>query len=140
MEDKVFLSKKDPWISAMIGIAIIMNLGASVFVMMYESPYNWLIVIPLFIIGAALPLWIVGSTKYVFSGRELRISSGPLRMKIKVSDIQSVTPTSSILSSPALSLDRLLIKYKSYKQKSVMVSPLDKDGFIKEIERRKSLN
>lgn len=76
---------------------------------------------------AGFPAWLMISTHYDVAEDELRIRSGPFRWTIKLSDIQSVTPTKSLISSTALSMNRLEICYEE--NRKVLVSPLDKEGF-----------
>lgn len=83
------------------------------------------IVLAVAIVG--FPAWLMISTYYDVAADELRIRSGPFRWTIKLSDIQSVTPKKSLISSPALSLDRLEICYGETRK--VLVSPADKEGF-----------
>ena len=83
------------------------------------------IVLAVAIVG--FPAWLMISTHYDIAEDELRIRSGPFRWTIKLSDIQSVTPTKSMISSPALSMDRLEICYEE--NRKVLVSPVDKEGF-----------
>ena len=78
--------------------------------------------------GLGLPLWLAFTTDYRVNPDFLFIRSGPFSWKIERSLIKSVAPSGSLLSSPALSLDRLEIKYGS--NKSILVSPKDKGAFI----------
>jgi hypothetical protein len=61
----------------------------------------------------------------------LLIRCGPFRWTVPIDSITAVEETRNPLSSPALSLDRLRIRYG--KQRQVMVSPADKAGFMKAI-------
>jgi hypothetical protein len=83
------------------------------------------IVLAVAIVG--FPAWLMISTHYDIAEDELRIRSGPFRWTIKLCDIHSVTPTKSMISSPALSMDRLEICYEE--NRKVLVSPVDKEGF-----------
>ena len=83
-------------------------------------------------VGAFLPLWLLTSTRYSLLNGELRIQCGPFRWRIPIAAITGITPTSNPLSSPALSLDRLRIDYGT--GDSLMISPRDKTGFIRELE------
>jgi len=67
------------------------------------------------------------STKYVVADDELIIHSGPRLWRIPLAEISSVDNTNNSRSSPALSLDRLHIRYSN--GKSVMISPKDKRRF-----------
>lgn len=72
--------------------------------------------------------WLLRGTYYEVSGDTLRVVSGPYRVRIPIDSIDSIEPTRSPLSSPALSLDRLRIRYG---KKQVLVSPADKRGFLR---------
>ena len=52
---------------------------------------------------------------------------------ISLKDITNITPTSSTLSAPALSLDRIEIGYEGG---SIVISPKDKDRFYHAIQER----
>ena len=47
-------------------------------------------------------------------------------------EIQDITPSRNILSAPALSLDRLKIRFG--KRAFILVSPEDKDGFLRAVK------
>ena len=70
-------------------------------------------------------------THYTIDGNELRIVCGPFRWKVAIDQIESVKATRNPLSSPALSLDRLQIRYGSGRR--IMISPADRAGFLKAI-------
>ena len=56
---------------------------------------------------------------------------------LPLNEIEEITPTHNPLSSPALSLDRLWISYRrAGKKRAVMISPEDKEGFLKAVARR----
>ncbi len=87
------------------------------------------------ILACILAMVLIGSlligTHYTVDRGELKIISGPFRWKVSIDEITSVEPTRSPLSSPALSLDRLRIRYG--KGRRVLVSPADKEGFLRAI-------
>lgn len=72
--------------------------------------------------------WLFRTTYYVIAGDELLIRSGVFRWRIPIARIESVEPTNNPLSSPALSLDRLDIRYDG--GKNILVSPEDREGFV----------
>ena len=86
------------------------------------------------IVAALAIIALIGSiligTHYTVEGNTLRIACGPFRKKVPLDAIESIEPTRNPLSSPALSLDRLLIRYGP---RRIMVSPADKAGFLKAI-------
>jgi hypothetical protein len=70
---------------------------------------------------------VMRSTYYVIEGDTLVIRSSFITWRVPIAKIRSITPTRSALSSPALSLDRLLIDYDG---KQIMVSPEEKQRFL----------
>lgn len=74
-----------------------------------------------------LPIWILLSTRYIVDSDTLKVRAGPFFWNLPVSDIHSLSPTRSPLSSPALSLDRIQINYGAGKR--LIVSPDDRRGF-----------
>lgn len=90
------------------------------------------------IAGAGFPLWIFVSTKYIIKNENLEILSGPFSWNIPIKSIKSVDETQSAITSPALSFDRLEIKYNE--DKVILVSPAEKNEFIKKLNSKKSIN
>lgn len=81
-----------------------------------------------------LPLWLVLDTNYTLTTDELLIRSGPFRWRIALGDVREVSPSHSWISSPALSLDRLRIRYGT--DRSILVSPREKQRFIDALRQR----
>jgi membrane protein YdbS with pleckstrin-like domain len=129
----VFASKIDTWL---VAVAVGGPVLALAFVLFgaFRSGGPWAAVVfaavAVFAVLAFVS-WLFASTDYRVAGGLLTIRSGPLRWRIPVGDIESVTATRNPLSSPALSLDRLQIRYRSAASESdILVSPKDKEGFI----------
>nr|WP_299487394.1 PH domain-containing protein [uncultured Allomuricauda sp.] len=79
-------------------------------------------------------LYVFFSVYYVIEGNNLVIRVGILfKWKIEISTIKIIAESNSWISSPAASLDRLNIICK--KHGSILVSPKDKEGFIRELTR-----
>jgi hypothetical protein len=78
--------------------------------------------------------WIWFGTGYKMMDNELKIYCGPFRHTISLQDIKEIKRTRSPLSSPACSLDRMEIKFG--KSKRVMISPADKENFVKMLIRK----
>ena len=81
------------------------------------------------LLGSGLPVWLAVSTRYCVDKEILVIKSGPFRWRIPLNDIKDIRESSSPISGPALSFDRLLITYSNGKR--VLVSPKDKTKFKK---------
>lgn len=126
----VFESKVDNWLLLIVGVAMAMSLSAFT-VLLFVQPTVPNVFLALFIlpVGVVLPLWVLISTKYMVTQDELRVQSGPFKWVIARKDIASITETRNPLATPALSLDRLLICYEN--DKKIMVSPEDKESFLK---------
>lgn len=68
-------------------------------------------------------------TYYVVDGNFLIVRAGFLiNKKIDIYTIKSINATNSILSAPALSLDRLAVNYHNHS--TIVISPKDKRDFI----------
>lgn len=78
----------------------------------------------------ALGVWLVLTTSYTIGPDELIVRCGPLTERVPLRSITAVSASRSLLSSPALSLDRLAIFHGSG---SVLISPRDKRGFLTEL-------
>lgn len=91
-------------------------------------------VVSLVAIGGSLAFmaWLYVSTVYTVTDLGLRVQSGPLHCWIDARMLERVRPTRTILSAPALSLDRLEV---SGGFGSVVVSPRDKAGFVRALKR-----
>lgn len=76
--------------------------------------------------------WLYVSTVYTLTYQGLRVRSGPLNRWADARAIDCVRPTNTILSAPALSLDRLEITGAFG---CVVVSPSDKRGFVCALKR-----
>ena len=61
------------------------------------------------------------------------MKNGFSTQSIPLKDIIHITPTNSMLSAPALSLDRIEIRYEGG---SIVISPKDKDEFYRAIQER----
>ncbi|MCF2487529.1 PH domain-containing protein [Dyadobacter sp. CY347] len=80
----------------------------------------------------ALIVHLFMTTYYQISRNEIRIKSGFFYDKtIHISSIKKIIQTRNPLSSPALSLDRIELRYNRFD--SVMISPEDKEGFVLEV-------
>ena len=74
------------------------------------------------------------TTSYVVSNGTLFVKSGVfINKKIPITSIRKIQNSSSFLSSPALSLDRLEIIYNKFD--SILVSPKEKESFVKELKK-----
>lgn len=77
----------------------------------------------------AFILYIFFTVRYTINKHTLNVKCGFLiNQNININAITSVKKTNSILSSPAASFDRILIRFEKYDE--IILSPKDKKGFI----------
>lgn len=83
---------------------------------------------------AAFVMYLCRKTIYVFTpDNKLMVKTGFVYVReIYIKSIKKITPTNSRSASPALSLDRLEIRYNRYGR--LIVSPKDKAIFIKQLK------
>ena len=123
-----FKSEVDLWLWVIVALVVIISLVVAVRLFLKASLAGCLAGAWLMAIGIGLPLWLFYTTHYVVKDEVLQIQSGPFKWTIPIASINQVVETSNPLSSPALSLRRLKIVYDN--NKSVMVSPKDRDEFL----------
>lgn len=133
--DVRFKSKVDAWLVIFISVALLTPLilffarhgarmppdrGATMFIVTGLS--------------ALFVVWLFKSTEYVVTATELIVRSGPVNQRVLLKEITRIHPTRSILSAPALSLDRMEIAYGKYG--GIVISPADKRGFLNCVKER----
>lgn len=127
---RVFRSKVDPGILLLAIIPVLVAL----LIVAIATRGDLKIVIPVLLVIAVLAIPMSGTirkTDYTIDGDELRIRSGFLSWTIAIHSIDAVTPTRSMASGPAMSLDRLAIYFwRDGERKAILVSPADKAGFL----------
>ncbi|MGM8215444.1 PH domain-containing protein [Bacillaceae bacterium W0354] len=77
--------------------------------------------------GLAL-IWLWYTTGYLIEEDTLIVKFGPFKKKININNIRSLSKTKNLLSSPALSLDRIEVTYNNYD--FIYISPLHQKEFI----------
>jgi hypothetical protein len=127
-----FPTKRDAWLVIVIWFSALIDLGVSVFLLFSLSgPILW--IVPILVVAGLFSLHVMYATEYVFEGGSLRVRASVFRWTVPLAEIDSVEPTNNPLSSPACSLDRLLIRYG---EKRIMISPADKTGFLHTLSTR----
>lgn len=127
-----FESKRDLWIVAILWGALLTMVAVPIYAIgLRPSLFEFLFVCALTVPFAVLILKILYGTYYVVDGETLVVRSGPLRWRVPLAKIKSVKRTHSFLSSPALSMDRLRIRYGHGRM--LMVSPEDQRAFLSAI-------
>lgn len=128
----IYKSKIDTWLGMVLAWAAAVSLYAGVTAVLADARSGWWVLAICLALGVALPLWLVLGTRYQLEPDRLQVQGGPFRWTIPVREITAITPTRNPLSSPALSLQRLRIDYG--RGKAIMISPRDRERFLREIE------
>ena len=135
MINAVFTSKIDLWLAFLILGSGLLLILVPVWEWIYNdsSTRRILFISLLTIPGSILLLLIFFNIKYSLSEDELFVKNGFSTQSIPLKDITHIIPTNSMLSAPALSLDRIEIKYKGG---NIVISPKDKEGFYHAVQQR----
>jgi hypothetical protein len=130
----VFNSKIDTWL-----LLVILGAAATCFAVgaqywdFVSGAYWWVGV--LLLLSGLFPLWFLFTTRYAMSDAELLIHSGPLSWIVPIAEITKLEPSNNAISNPALSLDRLEIRYGQ--GRSIMISPEPRKAFVQQLEYRR---
>jgi hypothetical protein len=134
---KTYPSKIDTWLFALLAVvvgAMVIGMGISV------AQEGWLRFMQgAFVVFGVIGflVWIVLGTNYTLEGRELIVRSGPFTWRIAIDEITSVEKPRGFVrahSSPALSMDRLMVTYGANKR--LMISPAEKEKFLADLRAR----
>ena len=125
----VFRSKVDAWLLWLVRLSLVGTIAGvlATVISQGETEAAWP-AIAIVVVAYAFVEWIFHSTYYMVDQDYLRIRSGPFRWRVLISEIESITPSNSVLSSPALSRDRLRVTYRG--GRSILVSPGDRGSFV----------
>jgi hypothetical protein len=135
-ENLTFPSRRDTWIVLLSWIGAGVEVAVGIILRFSNLPPLVKGLGPLVCFtGALFMVWVLYGTYYVVTEATLIIRCGPFRFRVPLAEIEAVTPTRNPLSSPACSLDRLLIQSRQACRR-IMVSPLDKSGFLKALVAR----
>ena len=125
----IYKSKIDNWLIATVAI-IIAGIIASVVIPLVTS-FSWTALIIGIVYSSltiALFVGLMRDTKYIVSGSSLTIRCTFLvNYRININDIREISDTKSLISSPALSLDRIKIRTP---RGTMIISPAEKAEFI----------
>ena len=127
----LFRSKVDRWLPALLLCSTAVPVAALGIAAVRGEVHPALAVGILLMIapGSALTFWIYRHTAYDVTETDLIVGCGPFQSRIPLGSITSVAPTRSLLAAPALSRERLEIRYGAANR--VIVSPADRVGFLR---------
>lgn len=120
---EIYKSKIDYWL---VGTMYLITLIPTIPALIYA--FSWTLVF-LVVILLVLASSLIFNTKYIIENETLSIKCGILPIeKYSIQQIQSIQNTNTIMAAPAISLDRIEIRFTN--RKAVVISPLDKHRFI----------
>ena len=128
-----FVSKRDEWIVAVLWAASLVDFAVAAWLWRGHGAAP-AFVAPLLLAAGVFQLHVLYATDYTVEGDSLLVRASLFRWRIPLAAIESIEPTRNPLSSPACSLDRLLIRHGGGRR--VMVSPADKEGFLRAMAQR----
>jgi hypothetical protein len=131
----VFPSKVNRWIVVLMAIPLgvsIVAVGSALTAAPPPGAVFLMVGLELFILGFIILTF--RSTRYEVTAHEVIARSGPFRWRIAIDGIESIRPSRSLISSPALSTDRLEIRYG--KDRKLLISPKDREGFLEAVVAR----
>jgi energy-coupling factor transporter transmembrane protein EcfT len=126
----VFRSKIDPWLLIVVVAVTALPLFQAMAALRDGSSATPHLLV--FVLLGGFFLWLLLSTKYTIDDDAILVQSGPFSWRIVRTEITGIVPSKSMVSSPALSLDRIRIDY-GLGRKSILISPKDKDRFLNAI-------
>jgi hypothetical protein len=136
---KVCRSKIDAWLIAILvgaGIVFVFGALATIGAALVTVPVLACVGILPLLAGIGSPLYFLTSTRYTLSDDRLIVKGAMFTWRIELPEIYRIFPTNNPISSPALSFDRLRIEYGNGKY--VMISPDDKEGFLRDLRSRRN--
>ncbi|TRW24677.1 hypothetical protein FMM05_09205 [Flavobacterium zepuense] len=101
--------------------------GSSVLMVLGDAWPGLLVMLP----PLAFIVHMFFTTYYTIDGNILKVNCGFTKQTVDIKTIRKISDDMNWISAPALSLDRLELFFSTYD--SVVVSPKDKIGFVKEL-------
>lgn len=133
--NKVYKSKKDQWLVWITWFSNIVIIVSVIYLFYIEGITTYSLVYGISMILVVLFLYyLLNLTYYVITDTEIRVRSFFFKWNIRIDTIKKIFPTNNMLSSPALSLDRLMIIYGD--EKKIMISPENKTEFLNDVATR----
>ncbi|WP_309612480.1 PH domain-containing protein [Flavobacterium sp.] len=121
---KIYKSKIDWWLGLILVYPIFRSIAS--IIQGEWIGYLGILLCLLFIV------FISKSTRYIIAENQLIVKCMFIvNDRIEISKIRKIEKTNSILSSPALSLDRIAIKFNKFDE--VYISPKEKQSFLNDL-------
>lgn len=121
----VYYSKVDWWLVTFL----VVGMSPAVFPLFWT--FEW-VLLSIDVVVALFLIEVFRNTKYVIDGEKLIVKTGfKLSSSCDICQIKSITKTRTLLSAPALSLDRLEVKLKG--GDVIVISPRKKRAFVEHL-------
>lgn len=133
-----FVSAVDWWLGALLVALPLAAVGVLIWTVLSGTGEVLVALITLLAV-VALYVGLVMPVRYAITQELLVVRFGLVRQRLPLAQIVSVKPSRNPLSSPALSLNRLCIRYGPGLWRFVLVSPADRDGFLELLADRAGL-
>lgn len=133
-DPSVYRSKVDLWLAVVLVGTLTVSLGA-VYGMLRSGSTGDLIGAAFTIVVLAGVGAVVVPIRYTIGASELVVRAGVMRIRIPLDRIRRVHRSRSLISSPALSLDRLAVEYRGgpHSRPTVYISPERQEEFVREL-------
>lgn len=132
----VYHSKIDLWLFLVLTGAAIISAIAALGSIKGNSAQSYFVALVIFGVGVVLPMWLLISTRYYVDDSAITIRSAWIKRVIPIKSVVNLQLSSNSVSSPALSLDRVSIKFGQGSE--VLISPKDRAGFMADVRARQS--
>jgi Bacterial PH domain len=136
LPDEVFPTRVDRWVIVLL-VTVVALPVVIVAIPTGSANHLWLARAVTVAITALVGLLLASffhGTGYTLRPTELFVRGGPLTWHIPYAEIHAAEWSRSVVSSPAMSLHRLRIRYGKYGW--VLISPPDREAFVAALARR----
>lgn len=132
-------SKVDWWLALALCLPPVAILVVCVLAVLTDATTDLLVSLAAAAFMAAIYRGLVFPVRYGVDDTHLMVRFGLCRRRIPLASIVSVRPSRNPRSSPAMSLDRLCVRYGKGIFNTVLISPADRRGFLDELARKAGL-
>lgn len=132
---RTYPSKVDAWLAVVLAAAVVFPLILGVQLAFLSKAAALACFGSAAFVVAVLVVAVV-PCRYTLEDDHLLVRAGFLRWTVPYKEVKAVAPTTNPLSSPALSLERVRIDYGT---RSIMVSPVARAEFIRDLRARAGL-
>jgi len=139
----VYPSKLDWWIRLVLFVPALGAIGPSLYWALVHHDRTTLLIAIAILVGYGMILvGLVFPMRYTLAADGLEVRSGLVRQHFAWTSIISMKLSKNPLSSPALSLERIAIRYlrANGRERTILISPPDRDAFMAECARVSGLH